>query len=209
MTPDRAWRVPQVLHGQTVAILASGPSLTQADADICKRHWTIAVSDAWRVAPWADVVYSCDGRWWDHHRPEARGLKVGLAPAPAWPQTHVLRQDNNSVLSDDPEALATGDGGERHFSSSGYQAINLAVLLGASRILLLGYDMHIVAGKHHFFGDHPREFGQADHYAQMRAAFPKLARVLDSRGIHVTNCTPGSALDCFQIKPLSVHPNIP
>jgi len=33
--------------------------------------------------------------------------------------------------------------------------VNLAVQLGAARILLLGYDMRAVDGKTHWFGEHP------------------------------------------------------
>ena len=35
----------------------------------------IAVNDAWRLAPWADILYACDGRWWRHHKgvPEFTG----------------------------------------------------------------------------------------------------------------------------------------
>ena len=201
---ERAFRIEPVYAGQTVAILATGPSLSEADAWRVHALKVIAISDALRLPPRADVLYSSDARWWDHHQPFFYGLKLGLAPAPAFPGVFTLRPDTESVFSDDPTALATGRGGDgyAHYNSSGYQAINLAVLLGAKRILLLGYDLRVADGKHHFFGDHPRAFGQADHYASMRGAFIKLPQALAARGVEVINCTPGSALDYFPKLPL-------
>ena len=44
-----------------------------------------------------------------------------------------------------------------HFGgNSGFQAINLAFLWGATRIILLGFDCKAVAGKDHWFGQHPQ-----------------------------------------------------
>ena len=201
---ERAFCIERFFAGQTVAILGSGPSLTTEQVDRCLGTALIAISDARQLAPWADVLYSSDARWWDHHQPFFYGLKLGLAPAPAFPGVFTLRPDTESVFSDDPTALATGRGGDgyAHYNSSGYQAINLAVLLGAKRILLLGYDLRVADGKHHFFGDHPRAFGQADHYASMRGAFIKLPQALAARGVEVINCTPGRALDYFPKLPL-------
>jgi hypothetical protein len=82
--------------------------------------------------------------------------------------------------------------------NSGYQAINLAVLKGAARILLLGYDMKEGPnGEKHWHSDHvgmangPGDFsGWLKHF---RTLPPDLARA----GCEVLNCTPDSALDCF------------
>lgn len=71
------------------------------------------------------------------------------------------------------------------------------MLLGASRIVLLGYDMRFIDGKKHWHEDHrdrnpsaSQLRGWADNFATM---LPDLARA----GVDVINCTPGSALNCF------------
>jgi hypothetical protein len=91
------------------------------------------------------------------------------------------------VLSQRQNGLATGQNG-------GYQAVNLAYLAGASRVLLLGYDMHGT----HWFGEHPRKTVHS-HYSMFMGRFARLARFMPRlpRKFEVINCTPGSALTCF------------
>ena len=91
-------------------------------------------------------------------------------------------------LEDSPNGLRTG-------ANSGYQAINLAVHLGARRIILLGYDMKPSNGRSHWFGEHPDRVDPP--YSTMLASFPSLVDPLRKRGVEVINCTPDSALDVF------------
>jgi hypothetical protein len=97
----------------------------------------------------------------------------------------------------DPSAVRTG-------FNSGYQAINLAVHLGASRIVLLGYDMRVDQkrrSRDHFFGQHP------DHtvppVAACLTAFKTLVKPLAEVGVEIVNCTSGSALVSFPMRPLA------
>ena len=62
------WTVPRMWEGQTVAVLASGPSLTPALAQRLRVHRTIAVNHAHRLAPWADMLLALDGGWPDELR---------------------------------------------------------------------------------------------------------------------------------------------
>ena len=62
------WSVPRLWPGATVACLGCGPSLNADQVVLLRgRARVIAINDAWRVAPWADVLYGCDGRWWRKH----------------------------------------------------------------------------------------------------------------------------------------------
>ena len=59
------WAVPPIWRGATVVCLGGGPSLTAADAAQCRgRARVIAINDAYRLVPWADLLYFCDYRWW-------------------------------------------------------------------------------------------------------------------------------------------------
>lgn len=40
----------------------------------------IAVSDSYKLAPWADVLVSSDAAWWRHHNPEFAGRKLSGVP---------------------------------------------------------------------------------------------------------------------------------
>lgn len=184
--------VPRLWPGSTVVCMGTGPSLCQADVDAVRgRARVIAVNDAYHNRAtsclWADVLYACDARWWKWHdgAPAFKGLKYALDPkAAAWPDVQVLRNLGIKGLSLDPSGLKTGH-------NSGYQAINLAVLLGASRIILLGYDMQ----GDHCFGSHPSKAGP--NLALFRLMFPELVKPLKAAGVEIVNCTRKTALECF------------
>jgi hypothetical protein len=69
--------------------------------------------------------------------------------AKQYPALQLLQVSGQPGLDLRPGWVRTG-------GHSGYTAINLAVHLGATRIVLLGYDMMASPqGAHHFFGAHP------------------------------------------------------
>jgi hypothetical protein len=185
--------VPRLWPGETVVCIASGPSLTQADVDFVRgKARVIVVNTSYKMALWADVMYACDARLWKWHRgaPEFQGMKFALTSESArWPGVHVLGKSGTDGLSTDPKSIRTG-------SNSGYQAINVAVLMGAAKIVLLGYDMQLgPKGRQYWHADHPMK--QISPYAQFRRNFETLVKPLQDLGIEVINCSRDSALKCF------------
>ncbi|MFQ6016775.1 MAG: hypothetical protein ACE5KF_01140 [Kiloniellaceae bacterium] len=196
--PD-IWTVPRLWPGATVACLGGGPSLTRAQVDVCRgRARVIAVNDAYRLAPWADVLYACDWRWWNKHHgvPGFAGIKVSISNSAErlkkYPDIRIVENTGTQGLETAPTGLRTGRNG-------GYQAINLAVHFGVKRILLLGYDMKPAAdGRTHWFGDHadwPTK--PAIFRSVFLPHFEGLAAALESLRIQVINCTADSALEAF------------
>lgn len=210
---DGHWTVPRDWAGQVAVCLATGPSLCVDDVvQVLRRRAeaprepglrVIAVNDAWRLAPWADVLYAADLPWWNlYHEAVAegfQGLRVGIvndAKRVHPPGVRVLRKAGAIGLTDDPGALCTG-------SNSGYQAIHLAVHFGATHILLLGYDMQPAPdGTRHYFGEHPKPLGQRSNYDQFRKTMATLVPPLKQRGVRVWNCSRSTALQCFPRVPL-------
>jgi len=185
--------VPRLWPGATVACLASGPSLTRADVALVRAQGlpTIVVNTTYQMAPWADVLYACDAKWWAWQQgaPGFRGRSRFTLEAARWPGLQRLGKGTETGLSLDPLKLCTG-------SNSGYQAINLAVLLGAQRILLLGYDMAPAAdGRQHWHPDHPDRVRSP--YQKFRQVFPTLVEPLRAAGVEVVNCSRRTALTCF------------
>lgn len=187
--------VPQLWPGETVVCLGSGPSLTAGDVAYCRgRSRVIAVKDAVRLAPWADALYACGADrsfWWQRHGPtlnDFAGLRYTLDRSAAlW--ASVLESTGREGLETDPAGIRTGQ-------NSGYQAINLAVHLGASLIVLLGYDMQPSQdGTDHFFGDHPH--GVKPPFRDLRPFYETLVDPLKALGICILNASRRSALDCF------------
>jgi hypothetical protein len=185
--------VPRLWPGSTVVCLGTGPSLTTEDvAYVRGKARVIAVNDAVTLAPDADVLYACDFKWWHWHRgaPAFQGLKFALTKhAERYPGVTVLRNTGDTGLERDPSGLKTG-------KNSGYQAINLAVHLGAARVILLGYDMTATGRKGgHFFGAHPDQ--SMPPFALCLRHFASLVAPLATAGVEVLNCTRQTALTVF------------
>jgi hypothetical protein len=179
-------------------VAATGPSLTEAVAERCRGSRVLAVNDAYRRLPWAEVLYACDQEWWNVHQgcPDFAGEKWSsheagtndkLATAERYGLRLVQGRDGEG-FSLDPSVIHYG-------SNGGFQALNLALLMGAKRVLLVGFDMHATNGRH-FFGDHPEPLSNYVRYETLVPYFRRAAALLP-RGIEIVNCTPGSALDCF------------
>lgn len=106
-------------------------------------------------------------------------------------------RDHNRMLFDEPGVIGSG-------GNSGFQALNIAAQFGATRILLIGFDMH-AASNVHWYG---RNVGKnmrnpRDHdYVGWREALNKQSVVLRKMGIDVVNASPDSALVCFERKTL-------
>lgn len=189
--------------GATIVCIASGPSLTPADVDYCRgRARVLAVKDAIRLAPWADALYGAGadgGGWWKRNGPAIswfEGPRFTLDPAAAAWAT-VLRDTGFTGLDTDPSGLKTG-------KNSGYQAINLAVHLGAARIVLLGYDLQEGAGgKQRWFGNHPWQTRSWFELGPMVAPlFETLVAPLQALGVRVVNASRATRLTCFDRAPI-------
>ena len=203
-TSTSVWRkvspvpVPCLWPDSTIVCLGSGPSLTQADVDACRdRARVVAIKDAVRLAPWADVLYGAGAdaggdTWWKRYGPTLTfpGMRYCLDPqARAW--ASVLRVRGERGLTDHRDGLATG-------GHSGYQAINLAVHLGARRIVLLGYDAQATGGQDHFFGSHQHGHSRrALPYGLFKHHFPAIVPALEARGVVVVNASRETALTLF------------
>ena len=136
----------------------------------------------------ADIARDFDGKCWSCETPAKSNW--GGKDYAAWGITLLdcVTQDHKG-LSREPGVIHSG-------GNSGYQAINLAYLFGATRIILLGFDMHNHSGKSHFFGDHPPQVGASgmkpDRFiASFRTIKP------EKYGIEIINCTRETALDAF------------
>jgi hypothetical protein len=189
--------------GKTAVLIAGGPSLTQEQVDYCRGRQDlrcIAINDSYVLAPWADLLYAADPRWWQWHKDKLEAFtgercSIQSSGTDVEEPVHVLRNRDHpysgSGLSLDPGVLVSGWHG-------GFQALNLAILAGATRIILLGYDGKPSAdGKTHFHSGHPTKPTSVLAYEQYRRAFSAAESEIVATGVQVINCSPGSAYDNF------------
>lgn len=183
-----AVKVPRLWPGATIVCLGNGSSLTSEDVDYCRgKARVIAINDTVRLAPWADVLYSSDLFWFRKHRgvPSFTGLKYTLDCVDVRPEWRInrLRGTKDSGLELDPSELRLG-------RNSGHAAVNLAVHLGASRILLLGFDMQ--GGR--WFETARNQ--KTTKFNTFRGHFSSLIKPLGELGISLINCSRNTALTC-------------
>jgi hypothetical protein len=157
------------------AILATGPSMSLDIArSVMGKCSVLAVSDAFRLAPWADGLVSQDAAWWREH-PDALQF-----PGRRFSGAQV-----------DGVEKVPYEGAVAHGSNSGLLACHVAVKLGARKILLCGFDMK----GSHFFGPHPEPLKNTK--PARFDVFQEQFRRFRPRGVEVLNCTPGSALKAY------------
>jgi hypothetical protein len=184
-----------------IAVVATGPSLTKAQCDAVTDAGlpVMAVSDAYRLLPQANYLYSCDPGWWDKHWPA-----VKLLPAEKYTQSDeaAAKYEPLRRISGDHRPGFSTKANLIHFgNNSGFQAMNLAYLMGYRRMLLLGFDMGPgLKGETHFFGDHPPGLNRASNHQSFITEFRKID--CKKLGLTVVNASPRSYLDCFEKLPL-------
>lgn len=179
-----------------IYLLGGGPSLP-----ILKLHKlrsegaVIAINDAFRVAPWADVLYFADTRWWQWNHDEAsqfKGKKYSRWAGTKHPDvTGVERVHGCDLPLSEDLGFVAG-------KCSGANAINLAYLMGATTIVLLGFD----GGGGNWHNNHQVAADQDQYARKFIPALDRMAEALDRRGVRVINTSLDSTLTCFEKMPL-------
>lgn len=184
--------------GQVAAIVAGGESVTQENVDKLRGRCRVAVvNNSCELAPWADVLYAADRRWWDVH-PDGRkfaGLKVTPdADAARQHRLHLIRliEQNDPAKNDmtivDLGVIARGGNG-------GFQLTNLVMQFGVRRILWLGFDCR---GDHwHGKHDAPLHNPSLQRLAIWAATFDTQSKRLRRMGVEIINCSDRSALQAY------------
>lgn len=133
----------------------------------------------WEKAPFADVLFAMDEKWWRiHHRQvfkEFKGIKSSTARIRGVTWLHKME----------------------HYQNSGAALLSLAQRAGARRVLMLGYDAQRGPnGEVHHHGDHPKPLGNAGSMPKWPGLFRKAAHDLRQK-MEIVNCSRATALNCF------------
>lgn len=176
--PERIWA------GREVAVLCSGPSLTEADARAVAHLPRVVTNTTFRIAPDADCLFAYDAAWWAAHSAEVNAIFSGRRYAYAYE----ARKYGAIPLDNTPNF--------RTFGNSGACAVALAALLGARRVLLLGADC-FVGERAHWHGDHPKPLTNAGSWKVWPRQFKLAGDFARHNRTEVINCSRETALECF------------
>jgi hypothetical protein len=152
------------------------------------------------LAPWADALYGIDRGWWiaNEGAPEFAGLK--FCPSPSVCKVFALRE---VTLRQRAEILigeigVIGCGLKTGGGHSGFQAINLAVQFGATRVALIGFDMTLERGAHWHGDYHGVSKPDAKRVETWRESLDACAPQFEMLGVEVLNASRESALRAYR-----------
>jgi hypothetical protein len=200
-------------RGRTIACLATGPSFSPQQADIARAKGFVlfGCNNIWQDVPDLAVMWATNAAWWDHYW----SPHLAQYPAEKWTVSRPaadkyglswVEERNAPGLSTDPNVIHHGHGG-------GFSMLNLAFLMGAARIVLLGYDLKYApdydgrlrqtgSEPRHYFGEYPEALLHWPSVAVKNGVHVELLRLYEQvakqNAVEIINCTgPNSALTCF------------
>lgn len=181
-------------NGETFLVCGCGPSLSLEEvAKHSAKARVIAVNRAIEFIPNADVAFVYHGDLWPEACRAFKGLKYTI--------NRKCERHGFILLN------CSGSAGIEHLSrdsirsgcNSGYAAMNLAILLGAKRIGLMGMDCgKSPEGKRHFYDiEEPKMESLNPAYDLWLTAWGSAVKELHALNIEVVNLSPTSRIDCF------------
>ena len=187
-------------RGRRCFVIGGGPSLNSVDLGLLRDELTIGCNVAWSLDPAPTATLVFDRRVMDDFEDDTEWHVYGGAKY--YMDSHV--NDAKYATYTGAQALRPMSGWSRHIhdgvirkSNCGISAINLADILGASPIYLLGFDMkpegRLTTNWH---DDYPEDWkSSAEHsYALFLRDFEKVATEIRGK---VINCNLKSGLNLF------------
>jgi hypothetical protein len=154
------------------------------------------------------VLYGCNFGFWERYHDKIQGnpekwTTNRIAAELYW--LNWIEEKDAQALSADPRYIHHGHG-------SGYSLLNLVYLLGATRIVLLGYDLryapdydgrarNVGSLPRHYFGEYEAELQHWPSVSVKNGIHVQLVDLYKSvarqAAVEIINCTPDSAIECF------------
>lgn len=173
--------------GRTVVCIASGPSLTEEDCEAVRAsgHPSIVTNNTFQRCPWADVLFAFDVKWWKQYRAEVDQVFHGELVTASSIRIPGLQSLANQMWF-------------KAFGNSGAGAVSLAVVGGASKVVMIGFDAQKTDGKAHWHGDHVPALSNVKSIATWPTRFALLSAYALKKKVRVVNCSLVTALTCFE-----------
>jgi len=217
------WTVPRIWDGGTCFIIGGGDSMPRqfgVPQDVIAKvqsgelrpaayspymeaihgRRSIAVNNAYLIGEWMDAMFFGDCGWHLQHRVNlARWRKLKVTCCPKFANRPLEEMEGIKYLIKDSSnrlGLTTKRRMVSWNHNSGAAAINLAVHLGATRVVLLGFDMSLGhRGASHWHPGHGAR--RSPPFERHLRGFPDIARDAERLGVEIINACPDSAIEAF------------
>lgn len=192
------WTPEPVFAGKKVFCCASGPSFTQEVADSLRGRPAMVINSSYRLAPWADAWFFTDSGVFDRFRAEIEefpGLVLTYSRKAKRELPHKVKRVKGIWTKGFPKR---GADYIRQGRSSGHSGVSALVQMGATDIVLVGFDMRFVEGKEHCHNDYAGQPRDREIYErEFIPAFNGWCADAEAIGVRIVNATQNSALREF------------
>lgn len=196
---------------ETVFVVGGGPSLLGMDLQPIHVCPVLGVNNAFELGLWVDVTFFGDKRWFEINKDRLLAHPSLVVTCNPWSMFTMMNRVKQLPKAGRNGLYWKGQDKLCWNQNSGAAAINLAVLLGAKRIVLLGFDMKVdeakgYRGGHNWHAYHeqlnsvPRKqiYGDRflDGFKRIKADLETMNSELGTE-VEILNATPDSAMDLF------------
>lgn len=190
------WNPEAKWQGEDVFIIGGGDSLRSFDWELLRNELTIGCNDAYLFGK--DICKICvfgDHKWFRKHRDKLEQYK-GVVITNC---TQLLHTKLEWLWATPRKGKGLGELKLGWNKNTGALAVNLALLLGAKRIYLLGFDMHLSKEGKPNWHDNMINRASVGVYEKFIEAFTRVSIDLKKKfpGREVINVTNNSDLDIF------------
>ena len=198
------WNPQPFWEGDNVYIIGGGTSLKNFDMSLLKNLHTIGCNAAFlEEEKVCDICFFGDLKWWETYKPQLAKFKGIVATnARALYSCDVSWLNTMKRVSKGLALDALGWNG-----NTGAAAINLALILGAKKVFLLGFDMKLGEDGKPNYHDHRVEKESPEVYPRFLEGFKDVARdlIIKFPGREIINISDDSELKLFPIVPVEEH----
>jgi uncharacterized Rossmann fold enzyme len=174
-------------------IIGGGPSIANTNLDLIKKEFVIGVNMAYKLGTWIDIWMFGDSDIYKNNKEAIEKWPNRIVSCAGAAKNnkkieHYYRCRKHNICFEEKHLAFPNVG-----ANSGATAINFAIREGFEQVILLGFDMRIVDGKHHYhnyYKTQPRD----DAYKRFLLHFVEIAK---EAKIEIINATPDSALNVF------------
>jgi hypothetical protein len=195
------WNPPKMFDGKTVFIVGGGTSLRSFNFNLLKDKSVIGCNDAYKFGDLCQVCVFGDKAWLNYHkdfRKDFKGIMVTIHRTLDRPQA--WNENDIKVMKKERRGFYTTGWQLAWNDNTGALAVNLAAILGAKEIVLLGFDMHLGTDGQANWHPNLKEKPKTESYPRFVKGFRDLKYGMDKLrpDIRVINVNNNSSLPWFE-----------
>jgi hypothetical protein len=194
-------------QGESAVIFGGGPSIERVQLKLLSGVRVVAINNAWRFVPYADVLFAGDFNWWETLGIEAmagfKGEQIICSSPRGW---QIAARDPRSVFLDrgQPSGLCLQPNKVSGRKTCVAQALSFLAHKKVSRIGLLGIDLISGEGGRRYGYSEQKDTHDAENrYNEMKRNLSSFVKPFEKRGVAVFDCSSNNGRLPWPFLPLS------